>query len=189
MLIRKRDADQTRSDILRAAQQAFATRGYAASGVRDITATVGVNPALAIRYFGSKEKLFEEALNALLDVTMLTQPDRANFGKQLVEAFVVDDALRINPLEILVRSSGDPDAHAIAYRLLCDRIHRPLAEWFGGPDGHAKSTQMLTLAVGFFTYRLLYPLDAWQGQLDPASREWLEQAFQSIVDGARPAQS
>lgn len=68
--------------------------------------------------------------------------------------------------------------HAVAYRLLCERIHRPLAEWFGGASGSAKSAQMLTLAVGFFTYRLLYALDIWQGELEPTSREWLEQAFQ-----------
>jgi AcrR family transcriptional regulator len=184
MTIRKRDADQTRADILVAAQNVFATRGYAAAGVREITALAGVNSSLAIRYFGSKEKLFEEALNGLLDVTVLTRPDRSNFGVQLVEAFVSEDGSRINPLELLVRSAGDPEAHTIAYRLLRERIHRPLAEWFGGEHGSAKSTQMLTLAVGFFTYRLLYPLDEWMGGLEPASRRWLEQSFQAIVDDA-----
>lgn len=181
MTMRQKNAEQTKADILAAAQKAFSTRGYAASRVREITAEAGVNPALAIRYFGSKEKLFEEALNGLLDVSMLTQPDRAHFGRQLVEAFVNDDG-RINPLQMLVRSAGDPEAQAIAYRLLRERIHAPLALWFGAPGGRSKATRMLTLAAGFFTYRLLYPLDEWQGQIEPISRRWLENSFQSIVE-------
>lgn len=181
MTVRKKNAEQTRVDILVAAQQAFSTRGYAASGVREITAQAGVNPALAIRYFGSKEKLFEDALNGLLDVSMLTRPDRAHFGRQLVEAFVNDEG-RINPLQMLVRAAGDPEAQGIAYRLLRERIHTPLALWFGEPGGRSKATRMLTLAAGFFTYRLLYPLEEWQGQIDPVSRRWLENSFQSIVE-------
>lgn len=175
-------AEQTRAEILRAAQQAFSTRGYAASGLREITGQSGVNPALAIRYFGSKEKLFEEALNGLLDVTPLTRPDRAEFGRQMVEEFIGAEGDRINPLQMLVLAAGDPEARAIADRLLRERIHAPLAAWFGTPHGESKATRVLTLAAGFFTYRLLYPLDEWRGALDPTSRRWLERAFQSIID-------
>jgi len=183
MTVRRKDADKTRADILLAAQRAFSTRGYAASGLRVIAAAAGVNPALAIRYFGSKEKLFAEALNGLLDLGVLTAPDRASFGKQLVAAFVAEPEDRINALHILVLSSGDPEARAIADATLRERIHAPLAAWFGGATGSSRATLILTLAAGFFTYRLLYPLDEWKGALDPASRRWLEAAFQSIADG------
>ncbi|MGE0630310.1 MAG: TetR family transcriptional regulator [Hyphomicrobiaceae bacterium] len=45
MTIRRRDAVRTRADILKAAQEAFATLGYMQAGVRDIAAAVGVDPA------------------------------------------------------------------------------------------------------------------------------------------------
>lgn len=182
MTVRRKDADKTRADILLAAQRTFSTRGYAGSGLRAITAAAGVNPALAIRYFGSKENLFAEALNGLLDVGILTAQDRASFGKQLVAAFVAEPEDRINALHVLVLSSGDPDARAIADATLRDRIHAPLAAWFGDARASSRATLILTLAAGFFTYRLLYPLDEWKGALEPASRRWLERAFQSIVE-------
>ena len=49
----QRDATRTRAAILHAAQQAFSTKGYLDTGVREITAAAGVNPALVSRYFGS----------------------------------------------------------------------------------------------------------------------------------------
>lgn len=183
MTVRRKDADRTRADILRHAQRAFSTHGYAASGIRAITAAAGVNPALAIRYFGSKERLFEEALSGLLDVGMLTRPDRARFGEELVEAFVSEPEDHINVLHIMALAAGDPEARAIVDKALRERLHAPLCAWFGGDKASSVATLILTLAAGFFTYRLLYPLDEWKGALDPTSRRWLERAFQSIVDG------
>lgn len=177
-----RDADRTRAAILHAAQHAFATRGYAAAGVREITAAAGVNPALVSRYFGSKEKLFEAALADLLDVSLLTEQPREDFGKRLVETFVDASANGINPLQILVLATADEGARAIADRLVREMVLAPLAEWFGAPDGEHRAAQVMTLSSGLFTYRLLYRLPTWSGELDPGSRAWLEHSFQSIVD-------
>jgi AcrR family transcriptional regulator len=177
-----RDSERTRAAILRSAQQAFAARGYAAVGLREITAAAGVNPALVSRYFGSKEKLFEAALAAALDVTALTGHPRAAFGAGLVAAFVTPAADRVNPLPILMLATSDPGAQAIADRLLREAVLVPLAAWFGRADAEHRAARVMALAGGFFTYRLLYPLDTWSGTLDPGSRAWLEQAFQSIVD-------
>ena len=52
--VKPRDAGRTRAAILDAAQEAFSSRGYLATGVREVTAAAGVNPALVSRYFGSK---------------------------------------------------------------------------------------------------------------------------------------
>jgi len=52
----------TRDVIARHARVLFAERGYAATSVRRIAAAAGVDPALVIRHFGSKEELFVDEL-------------------------------------------------------------------------------------------------------------------------------
>jgi AcrR family transcriptional regulator len=177
-----RDADRTRAAILRAAQEAFSTRGYSAAGVREITAVAGVNLALVSRYFGSKEKLFEAALADLLDVSMLTDQPRERFGKAVLESFLIVGRAHINPLQMLALATADPGARAIADRLLRDLTIKPLAQWFDLPNAEERASRLVILASGFFMYRLLYPLEPLSGEMAPASRRWLENAFQSLVD-------
>jgi AcrR family transcriptional regulator len=179
-----RDPERTKAAILHAAQIAFSTLGYRAAGVRDITAMAGVNPALVSRYFGSKEKLFEAALANLLDIAPLTNQPRDHFGKGLVAAFVDDRDDRINPLQIMVLATSDAKARAIADGLVRRLIIVPLAQWFDLPNAEERAARLVVIASGFFVYRLLYPLDAWRGELAPASRNWLEQTFQSVIDRA-----
>jgi AcrR family transcriptional regulator len=54
--------ESTRDVIARVAQRMFAEEGYAGTSLRSIARTVGVDPALVVRYFGSKEALFLDTL-------------------------------------------------------------------------------------------------------------------------------
>ncbi len=47
-----------REAVQNAAARLFTAKGFTATGVREIAAEAGIDPALVIRYFGSKEKLF-----------------------------------------------------------------------------------------------------------------------------------
>src|SRR6201991_1769588 len=58
---RPRNAAQTRADILAAARRRFATEGFDRTTLRAIANDVGVDAALVIRYFGSKQDLFATA--------------------------------------------------------------------------------------------------------------------------------
>ncbi len=53
----------TREAIARAAGRLFEQRGYTATSVRAVAAQAGVDPALVIRHFGSKEKLFLDTMD------------------------------------------------------------------------------------------------------------------------------
>jgi AcrR family transcriptional regulator len=52
----------TREAILEAARQRFAERGFDSATIRGIAADAGVDPALVHHFYGSKEKLFVEAM-------------------------------------------------------------------------------------------------------------------------------
>ncbi len=83
---------QTRDDILVAARNQFAARGYGGATIRGIAAEAGVNPALVHHFFGSKDQVFVAALNlpfnpALLVDTILDGP-RAEIGERILRMFL-----------------------------------------------------------------------------------------------------
>lgn len=179
---RSRDADRTRQSILHAAQRVFAEKGFAETGVREITALAGVNQSLVSRYFGGKLKLFEAALEAALDARLMTDLPRFDFGRQIVSIFVDPTREQVPPLAILLGAIADSEAREIALRLLRDRVFEPLSEWFGGEAADAKAARFMIVSTGFFTYRDQLPLAEFSGALEPSLRLWLEKAFQSIID-------
>jgi AcrR family transcriptional regulator len=75
---RARNAQETRAGILTAARARFGAEGYERTTLRAIAADVGVDPALIIRYFGSKQDLFAAAAEFTLDLPDLAgiDPDR-----------------------------------------------------------------------------------------------------------------
>lgn len=57
----------TREEVLAAARQQFAAKGYAGATIRGIAAEAGVDPALVHHYFGAKRALFVTAIELPLD--------------------------------------------------------------------------------------------------------------------------
>lgn len=178
----QRDAARTRAAILAAAQNAFSVRGYSDTGVRDITAAAGVNPALVSRYFGSKEKLFEAALSALLDAALITNLPRETFGEDVVAILTATQRGQRNPLPMMMLAGADSTARAITDRLLKGIFLEPMTRWYGPDRGAEKAACFTLLASGLTLYRELYPLDALNAGLSEETRRWLVAAFQSLVD-------
>lgn len=69
---RARNAEGTRADILAAARARFGADGYERTTLRAVAADVGVDPALVIRYFGSKQDLFAAAAEFTIDLPDLS---------------------------------------------------------------------------------------------------------------------
>ncbi len=178
----QRDAVRTRAAILSAAQEAFSRTGYSNTGVRDITAAAGVNPALVSRYFGSKERLYEEALSALLDASLITNIPRERFGETVVAILTATTPGQFNPLRMMMLASADPIARSITERLLHAVFLGPMTRWFGAEEGVGKAACFTVLASGLTVYRELYPLDPVGPGMSDATRAWLVGAFQSLVD-------
>jgi AcrR family transcriptional regulator len=84
---RARNAAETRADILVAARVRFGADGYERTTLRGIAADVGVDPALVIRYFGSKQDLFAAAAEFTLDLPDLTAVDPDRVADALLTRF------------------------------------------------------------------------------------------------------
>jgi len=72
---RPRNATQTRADILSAARRRFGAEGYERTTWRAVAADVGVDAALVIRYFGSKQDLFAEAADFSIELPDMSGVD------------------------------------------------------------------------------------------------------------------
>ena len=57
----------TRDAILNAAREAFADRGFDGASIRSIATAAGVDPALVHHYFGTKDQLFLDTVQAPID--------------------------------------------------------------------------------------------------------------------------
>ncbi|CAN5752148.1 TetR family transcriptional regulator [soil metagenome] len=84
---RTRNAEGTRADILAAARQRFGAEGYERTTLRAVAADVGVDAALVIRYFGSKQDLFAAAAEFTLDLPDLSDVDPAHLADALLPRF------------------------------------------------------------------------------------------------------
>jgi AcrR family transcriptional regulator len=84
---RPRNASQTRADILSAARRRFGSEGYERTTLRTVAADVGVDPALVIRYFGSKQDLFAAAVDFTIDLPDLSGVDPDEVAGMLLPRF------------------------------------------------------------------------------------------------------
>src|SRR5258707_15564864 len=84
---RPRNAAQTRADILSAARRRFASEGFERTTLRAIAADVGVDAALVIRYFGSKQDLFATATEFRIDLPDLSGADPDDIADMLLPRY------------------------------------------------------------------------------------------------------
>ncbi|WP_158865890.1 TetR/AcrR family transcriptional regulator [Leifsonia sp. AG29] len=83
-----RRSDRSKAAILAAAQSQFQQHGYEGTTLRAISAEAGIDVAMLIRYFGSKQGLFDAATDIDLDLPDLTSADPAEVGSILAEHFL-----------------------------------------------------------------------------------------------------
>jgi AcrR family transcriptional regulator len=83
-----RRSDATKATILTAARERFARDGYERATIRAIAAQAEIDPAMVMRYFGSKEGLFAAAAQFDLQLPDLEAVPREQLGRTLVAHFL-----------------------------------------------------------------------------------------------------
>ena len=113
-------SQRTKAAILKAAQALFADQGYERATVRDIAARAAIDPAMVIRYFGSKEALFAEATAFDLKLPNLTAVAKTDIGTTLVAHFldVWEGSLSNGSLISLLRAAASSEDAANAVRII-----------------------------------------------------------------------
>jgi AcrR family transcriptional regulator len=142
----------SRNAIWAAATELFAARGYAGTSVREIAAMAGVDAALVLRYFGSKESLFLDTMRLRLPRPLLGG-DLDTLGVRFVRDVLASDDQVKGVFLALLRASG---AAGVSTRLREVHEHElvtPLLGRLTGPDAEVRARLGAALVGG-----LLYAL-------------------------------
>ncbi|MGW0757817.1 TetR/AcrR family transcriptional regulator [Streptomyces sp. NPDC002814] len=83
-----RRSDATRTAILAAARERFATDGYERATIRAIAKDANIDPSMVMRYFGNKEGLFAAAVSVDLRLPEFAALPRQIIGESLVTHFL-----------------------------------------------------------------------------------------------------
>jgi len=185
---RKRDSTTTRSAILGAARSLFTRDGYEGAGVRDIAASAGVDPALVIRYFGSKEQLFAEAVAQAFAPGDLLAGDRTMLGERLARIVLEKEAGGddFDPLIALLRSAANERAVGLLREGLDQLFIGPLAERLGGEQAVLRAGLIAAYLLGLALTRDVIR----SGPLVESDRDLLvalvAPILQGYIDGTAP---
>ena len=182
-----RDARRRRTEtaILDAARALFAETGFERATIRAVAASAGVDPALVMQYFGSKEGLFAAAAKWSDEhQTLLSAP------REQVPSAALHDMIQ------KFEGSGDREAtvalmrncltHPEAARIMrddvmCDRA-TSVAKAIGGDDAELRASLIGACMIGLGIARYVLELPG----LSTAAREdvvrLMEPALRALVD-------
>ena len=89
---RRPGATRTKEAIAAAARRQFGERGYGDTTIRSIAEEAGVDPALVLQFFGSKDRLFTASIDWPFDpakeVAAVLDDDPADIGRRVVALFL-----------------------------------------------------------------------------------------------------
>jgi AcrR family transcriptional regulator len=144
---------------LAAARERFAAEGYERATIRAIAADAEIDPAMVMRYFGNKEKLFAAAADFDLRLPDLAAVPRSCVGAALVEHFISrweeDDTFMA-----LLRAAATNEAAAKRVRtVLAGQVAPVIAAISGEPDragvrAGLVASQILGMALCRYVLRL-----------------------------------
>lgn len=156
-----RDPESSRRRIFEAARIRFSACSYEGVGIRDIAADAGVDPALVIRHFGSKEELFRAVADAAFDTDALLGEVGitglpANASRLLMADWDAERWLQgYNPLRLFLASIGSPVAGPILAASLDRNFTIPLAEAASGPIRGEVGTMVASQILGMALMRIV----------------------------------
>ncbi|MFI6291649.1 TetR family transcriptional regulator [Nonomuraea sp. NPDC050790] len=154
----RRSSADTKAAILSAARERFAADGYEKTTIRSIAADAGIDPAMVMRYFGTKEKLFAAAAHIDLKFPDFSAVPRAQIGAVLSGHFL--DLWENNEaLQVLLRTGVTNEAAAERVRSIFATQLGPTVAALAGPEeapvrAGLAASQILGLALTRYILRL-----------------------------------
>jgi len=189
---RRPGSPDTRADVLAAARQSFAAKGYAGTSVRAVASTAGVDPALVHHYFGSKDDLFLAALEVKVDPRQAMAPvveggvDGA--GERLMRIFVTvwgDEETRL-PLLALVRGIVDPGGQQLLRDGFQKMVFGPLGLALGLDQPERRMAHVGSQLVGLVVTRYVLALEPLASMPDEQVVATYAPVIQGYLSGPLP---
>ncbi|MFI9611516.1 TetR family transcriptional regulator [Streptomyces sp. NPDC052023] len=181
------ESGDTRDRILAVAREEFSERGYEKTSVRGIAKAAGVDPALVHHYFGTKEQVFQEALEAVF-APALKAPDvifegpADGVGERFARFLfgIWENPVTRTPLLAVVRSAVTNEVAADVFRrLVAAQLLRKVASQLGMPDAELRAELAAAQMVGVAIMRYVIKLEP----LASADLEVIIERIAPVVQG------
>jgi len=149
---------QTRDAILRAARRWFTQRAFAEVGLRDIALECGVSAALVVKYFGTKERLFAEAVSFEAEARALLDCPLDRLGEHLVATLLeLHDRAHSDPFLRAVMAAFRPNGAEFSASFQ-RYFAEPLAARLSGQDARLRADLICAQLAGLGAVRLAIKL-------------------------------
>jgi len=187
--------------IIAAAQDEFATQGYAGARVQRVARRAGVNKQLLFYYYHSKRGLFQAVLargaaeleRALADIARLSGPllERLRHTLRAQFQFLASHPELVTVLSQAARSDARPFAPAIKRLVVLLAEGQGLGKVRDDLDPHVTAAQALVLMVAYLQLESLIAASAAPLGADEATlrERWKEAAVDLVVNGVRAVSS
>ncbi len=175
---RRRDTEER---IVAAARALFSTRGYGSTSIRAIADAAESDPALVVRYFGSKDRLFARA--AQLEVENVEAQDRDRLLDELLASLA--DKLQAPPTELLANLRSmltHPDSASKVSQAMRAQ-QQSTARLLDGTAAEIRAGLIGAIVVGVVLGRYVLELD---GIADASPDEVIELLRPLVADLIRP---
>jgi AcrR family transcriptional regulator len=158
------DPERTRAEILAAARQLFGSLGFDRATIRAIAAEAGVDPALVIHHFSTKQQLFTAAHELPFvpgDVLgAVRQAPADQRGELLARFYLTVVAAADSPALSLIRTAATNEDAARMLREFVSSTLMGEASWLApGPDGELRLVLAITQLMGLILARHIVGLD------------------------------
>lgn len=171
---------RTQDAILTAARRHFGALGYERTSIRGVAAEAGIDPALVMQLFGTKERLFSAAAASSVELEALARASGSDLAQLAAAHLFADfeDPERRGSAEALLRSCL---THPAAGEAVRDQVMAPaqavVAATIGGEDGELRAAMLnaCTLGVTIARYLLRDPV------LSAADREDVERILRPAL--------
>lgn len=150
--------NDTRERILAAAVEQFSKLSYEETGLREIAAAARVDVAYVHRCFGSKKRIFADAVNAAVKPEELFGKSAEGIPETLASDLLAPGGTRDKGLMIILNSIASREAGPIVRDFYAHEAVKPLAEMLGVPMMNA--AVIAALITGVATLRNVVGLAA-----------------------------
>jgi AcrR family transcriptional regulator len=187
---RRPGAGGTREKVLAAARSHFSEAGYEGGTVRGIAAAAGVDPALVLHYFGSKEGVFRAAMDFPIDpaefIPRLLAPGIDGLGERLTRFFLDTwDSPVGQPLLGLIRSVvGSENAAALMREFVSREVLGRIATALDVDQPQLRASLAASSLIGLAMLRYVVKVEPLASASSDQVASWVGPAIQRYFTDA-----
>jgi AcrR family transcriptional regulator len=170
---------RTESAILDAARELFAEEGFERATIRGVAARAGIDPALVMQYYGSKERLFAAAAHWPSEHDPVAEAPRDDLPEAALEdLFTRFEGADREAAVALMRSCLTHPAAATVMRdeVMCERA-AGVARTIGGDEAELRAGLLAACMMGLGMARYLIAMPS----VAAASREDVERLMLPVL--------